>query len=615
VNRGNPSWDSDQFNAAFGGNATAARTVVDAVLAAWQNVIQNFNYANGSNTLSLTISVNLSSWGNGALAYAGTQTDGHGKPTAGRIVIDAGTDGHGGGWYFDATPNSPAFAGNLVNAYAREGTPGMPSSYLGDLFTVIGHEVLHTLGLSFSPTIAMRYSPYVRNTGQPDVVDRPGTLFTFTGPDVQALLTSDDGDSTDFGAAEHTTRVGNYYTDPVTRITYNGIVDVLNPIYLYGRRMLPSLMDALILKDVYGYTISPPPSFWGTVTPRSIVTGSAPGGAPVVSFYDAVTGAFQFSFYAYNPGYTSGVRAVLVDWYGRGVPQVLTAPGPGAPPLIRLFDGANGQLLLEFMAYDPSFLGGINIALGDINGDGIPDLVAGAATGAPDVRVFNGRAFATHSFNPNNPSASWLAQWFAYDLSFHVGVNVAVGDINHDGYADIVTGATTGNPHVKIYNGRDIATGAFNRNNPDASLIAQWFAYPLQFNVGVNVTVGDIERDGYADVITGATTGNPHIKVYSGQAISAGGMWNSDSNACVIAQWFAYGLQYNVGTFLAVADLDGSGYADIITGASVGNPHVKIYNGRGIATGLFNPNNPDADLLDQFFAGPMGIGVTVGARS
>src|SRR5262249_54440724 len=152
--------------------------------------------------------------------------------------------------------------------------------------------------------------------------------------------------------------------------------------------------------------------------------------------------------------------------------------------------------------------------------DGYKDLVVAATAGNPDVRVYDGQAFANGTFNAANPSASLLAQFFAYGLNFNVGANVAAGDIEHDGYADIVTGATAGNPDVHIYPGKDIAQGKFDPSGK--SLIAQFFPYALQFNVGANVAVGDVNGDGYADVVTGATTGNPDVRVYSGQDLAHG---------------------------------------------------------------------------------------------
>src|SRR5262249_8313459 len=146
------------------------------------------------------------------------------------------------------------------------------------------------------------------------------------------------------------------------------------------------------------------------------------------------------------------------------------------------------------------------------------------------------------------------------------------------------TGATVGNPHVKVYNGKAIPTGAFNAN-PDSYLLASFFAYGLQFNVGVYVAVGDVDGDGYADIITGASAGNPHVKVYNGRAI-AFGVFGIYPDGYLLDQFFAYDLQYNVGATVGAADFDGTGKAKIITGATAA-PHYRVVSGN--ATGIKPP--------------------------
>ena len=124
--------------------------------------------------------------------------------------------------------------------------------------------------------------------------------------------------------------------------------------------------------------------------------------------------------------------------------------------------------------------------------------------------------------------------------------------------------------------------------------------------------MGDVEGDGYADIVTGATVGNPHVRVYSGLVVANGG----SADDAAIGQFFAYGLQYDIGVNVAVADVEGDGHADIITGASQGSPHVKVYSGKNFASYSAN-GNLDADVIEQFFAadGAAQGGVTVGAAS
>src|SRR5262249_9214969 len=132
-----------------------------------------------------------------------------------------------------------------------------------------------------------------------------------------------------------------------------------------------------------------------------------------------------------------------------------------------------------------------------------------------------------------------LAQFFPYALQFNIGANVAVGDVDGDGYADLITGATAGNPDVRIYRGKDIATGVFASDNPEASQEAQWFAYGLQFNEGANVAVGDVNGDRYADILTGTTWGTPHVKVYDGKAIATGAFDPASPGHSILVQFFA----------------------------------------------------------------------------
>jgi hypothetical protein len=278
ANRGGLGSDTDNFNAVFGSQATAARAEVDAALSYWQNAIQNFNYADGSNSLRLTISVNPTDHSNDATTLPGLLTDGQGKPKAALIQLGAGTDGHGGGYFIDPTPYDSSEYQRGINAYAADAFRGTSAWGGADLLTLVLHETTHAVGLNADPREAFQQNlhGYLRSTGQGDGADSPGSLFTFTGPDVRALFTSDDGDSADLGRATHLARPGNSYTDPATHVTYTGGWDVLNPVYYLGRRTLVSPTDVLVLEDAYGYTVNMP----GTLTSGPVAPTPAPVPTP-----------------------------------------------------------------------------------------------------------------------------------------------------------------------------------------------------------------------------------------------------------------------------------------------------------------------------------------------
>jgi hypothetical protein len=305
------------------------------------------------------------------------------------------------------------------------------------------------------------------------------------------------------------------------------------------------------------------PTNWGTwiahMVPKPIitVTGADAGGGPDVRVFDT-TGALAAEFFAYDPHFRGGVR-VAVGSLANGDPEVVTAPGPGGGPDIRVFDGVTGQLLREFYAYSPLFTGGVYVALGDVNGDGIDDIVTGAdAGGGPQVIAYSGR------------DLSVLRSFYAYSPFFNGGVRVAVGDVNGDGKADIITGAGAGGgPHVEAFSG------------VDGSLLRSFMAYPVSFSGGVYVAAGDINGDGKADIITGqGAGGQPEVKVYSGV------------DSSIIWDFMAYPTAFLEGVRVASEpDFNADGKAEIITALGPGaQSNIVVFEGASVAA------------LDSYFA-------------
>ena len=144
--------------------------------------------------------------------------------------------------------------------------------------------------------------------------------------------------------------------------------------------------------------------------------GAGRGGGPRVKVFDR-TNALKYDFFAYDPGFTGGVVVATGDLNGDGVRDIVTAPESGGGPHVKVFDGATGKELRSFFAFDPGFVGGLSLAVGDVNGDTVPDIVVGAgAGGGPHVAAFNGQ------------TGHIIRSFFAYDVGFRGGVSVAVGN-------------------------------------------------------------------------------------------------------------------------------------------------------------------------------------------
>ncbi len=221
--------------------------------------------------------------------------------------------------------------------------------------------------------------------------------------------------------------------------------------------------------------------------------GADAGGLPFVRVYDSTLNFVVAQFNAYNTAFTGGVRVAAGDVTGNSLADIVTAAGPSGGPHIKVYRGDDFTLYREFMAYDVAFTGGVYVAVGDINNDGFADIVTGAGQGGgPHVRAFSGF------------DNSILFDGFAFDASFTGGVRVGVGDINGDGRMDIITAAGPGGgPHVKVFSGLD------------GSLLSSFMAYDLDFKGGVFVAGGDTNGDGLAEVVTGpGLGGGPDLRLY-----------------------------------------------------------------------------------------------------
>jgi uncharacterized repeat protein (TIGR03803 family) len=291
------------------------------------------------------------------------------------------------------------------------------------------------------------------------------------------------------------------------------------------------------------------------------VTAADWQGRPQVTVYNA-DGTERFSFRPYNKKFLGGVRVATGDVNGDGIPDIVTAPGPGPRKKVRIFSGVDGSSIAAFNAGSKSFSGGYHVAVGNFDADASQEVVVAFGSGGTSaVQTFNIDAGAVTVF----PGA--LGLFYPYGSSFKGGVQLAAANLDGVGFDELITApGYGGNSQVQIYS----ASGA---------LLNSFVAYDTPFTGGLFIAAGDVNGDLLPELITGpAQTNQALVRVFDGQAFTQ------------LAESYVYGENFRGGVRVAVADRNQDGIGEVMTAPGIlGNQNIRFLDGATLAT------------IDQFF--------------
>jgi hypothetical protein len=462
-------------------------------------------------------------------------------------------------------------------------------------FTFISDTEIHT------------HVPNSATTGPISVHNSAGTgvsttSFHVTDDEVVTLLSSNViGEKLPVG-----TLVGTLSSTPAGTYTYQLVSGGDNASFtIAGNHLLSAAIFDFNVKSQYHITVK---TFQGATevasTPLAIdvqrasviVAGDSDGSSTVV-VYNAATRDEIARFNAFPPDFKGGVRVAVGDVNGDGVADIVVGVGNGRAPTVKVVDGtklnlvdANGMisksaLLFGFNAFADTYTGGIHVAAADLNQDGRADIVTGRATGQSRVRVFDGQT--------GNQSANFLA----FNPNFDGGVRVAaVGQVGGH-HAQVIVGQGSGGGRVKVVDATLMGSVQGNGVINDSALLASFLPYANNTQ-GVFVSAGDVNGDGFADIVTGRA-GSPTVRVFDGASLHTAPF----TDPTKLFDFLAFSPGFKGGVRVGMAQINGR--AQIL--AAPGNPGgvpVKIADSSKLGTpGWLQPDNQiaDAALLDSFF--------------
>ncbi|MDQ3022055.1 MAG: FG-GAP-like repeat-containing protein [Bacteroidota bacterium] len=235
-----------------------------------------------------------------------------------------------------------------------------------------------------------------------------------------------------------------------------------------------------------------------------------------------------------------------------------------------------------------SYFGWSVSTAGDVNNDGYSDIIIGANS-YDQGQTDEGRAFVYHgSISGLSLTPNWTGECNQSNSQYGWAVSTA-GDLNNDGYSDVVVGAPLFD-NVQSDEGRAfIYFGSASGLSNPVSQTAESNQPTAHFGGSVS-TAADVNGDGFSDIIVGANTYDNPLRdqgcsfVYLGSAtgIASTSNWSTPN----IQSFFSF-LGCSVSS---AGDINGDGYSDIITGAdsydNVETDEGKVFVYYGSATGL-----------------------------
>jgi len=229
---------------------------------------------------------------------------------------------------------------------------------------------------------------------------------------------------------------------------------------------------------------------------------------------------------------------------------------------------------------------------GDVNGDGYADVIVGAHFWDGDQKD-EGRAFAFYGSASGLPTtADWTAEGNQAGAWFGRAVGTA-GDVNADGYDDVIVGAPKYDVNSLVDAGKSFM---YEGSATGLSLTANWPVDGDQANAWYGrrlASAGDVNGDGFADVIVGAPNYDVQGQIDGGKVYA---YYGSSTGLPTIANWTTqlkqarawYGRSVN-----SAGDVNGDGFDEVVIGAP-----------------LYDHGEADEGGAFLFYGSPRGLGPT-----
>lgn len=268
-----------------------------------------------------------------------------------------------------------------------------------------------------------------------------------------------------------------------------------------------------------------------------------------INFFSASGKSKSNSFYPLNNSSKTGVRLASGDIDLDGKDEIITGAGQGEQSLVKIFE-SDGRLVSKFHAFKKNYLGGIDVAAGDINNDGQDEIAVSKLTENSQTKIFN-----------YNGKTIYFDKKVFKEL---IGATVALGDIDNDKQDELIIGTNNGIRSKVIF----YEILSYSKKGKLKKI--EISPFKKEYTNGIDVSSGDINGDGKEEIGISKLNKKSKVKIYK---------YNKKRK--VLGNFNAFNKKYVTGTNIDMFDTNSDGITEIIssmTESKTNQPKTIVHN-------------------------------------
>lgn len=271
---------------------------------------------------------------------------------------------------------------------------------------------------------------------------------------------------------------------------------------------------------------------------------------PTVKVFNAQNRHLDNQFLSFGEGFRGGAKIAVGDINNDKKLEIIVGAGVGGSPQVRMFDNKGKFTGFSFTPFASNYRGGVDVALGDTDGDKKAELIVSQLSGGQSwVKVYELDAKKTVK-----------SSFIAFGRSFTGGAHVAACDISGNGKAEVLVGSGVGSTsHIRAFDEKGRYVGF------------DIFPFEENYRGGADVACANVDGGKESEVVAAKSSfGTAEIKVYK-----------TDRSKRILGDFLAYGSGHKEGANVVGGDTDGDGKDEIIVGTNGNGPQVKVFKAHG----------------------------------